>query len=222
MTTTPSAPATSVRTLLGRQPIWSRTREVYGHEYLYRSPSGRTVHVDRWSAARQDVATAAVLDLLDRHDTLGLADDLFGPLAFVNVTRSYVVGSRTLPARPGRLVVEVVESVPGDQDVLAGLLDLKAQGFQVAIDDFVATPDQLVMLPFADYVKIDVRDLDRTLGYDLVAVASEHGATLVAERVETEQLVDRCVDLGFDLLQGDALAPTAVLVHDAPLVPSQR
>ena len=41
--------------------------------------------------------------------------------AFVNVTRSFLVDDRPLPAHAGRLVLEIVESVAADDEVLAGL-----------------------------------------------------------------------------------------------------
>jgi len=105
----------------------------------------------------------------------------------------------------------VVESVIADDAVLAGLRRLRARGYRIAIDDFAAEPDQVRMIPYADYVKIDVRDMDR-IGPELVELARRHGAMLVAERVSDDETVARCRALGFELLQGDALGPAVTLV----------
>ncbi|MCL2849766.1 MAG: EAL domain-containing protein, partial [Micrococcales bacterium] len=136
-----------------------------------------------------------------------------GPLIFVNVTRSFLVHDRPLPAHLDRLVLEIVESVPGDAGVVLGLERVRAHGYRVAIDDFTASEAQLPMLPHADFVKVDCRDLVKPDGLRLVEIGREHGATLIAERVETPELVEMCVRTGFDMLQGDALGPAVTMPH---------
>jgi len=199
------SPSTPARLPIARQPIWTTDRQLYGNEFLYRSRDGLPAQVDRWRSDRQDVATASVLDVL-------FGDGPPGDLrpAFVNVTRSFIVNDRPLPAHAGRLVLEIVESVVADDAVLAGLERLRARGYKIAIDDFAAEPDQVAMLPYADYVKIDVRDFDR-VGPHIVQLARNHGALLVAERVWNDALVDECLVLGFELLQGDILGPAITL-----------
>ena len=191
---------------IARQPIWTLDGRLFGHEFLYRSRDGLPAQVDHWQSDRQDVATASVLDVL-----FGDGPPVDPTPAFVNVTRSFIVDDRPLPAHPGRLVLEVVESVIADDAVIAGLQRLRARGYRIAIDDFAAEDDQVRMIPYADYVKIDVRDMDR-IGPELVELARSHGAMLVAERVSDDEVVARCRALGFELLQGDALGPAVTLV----------
>jgi EAL and modified HD-GYP domain-containing signal transduction protein len=192
---------------IARQPIWTVTGALLGHEYLYRSRIGRPAGVDRWKADRQDVASASVLRSVFEESSA----DADGPLIFVNVTRSFLVRDRPLPAHLGRLVLEIVESVPGDPGVVLGLRRLRVRGYRIAIDDFTASPAQMPMLPYADYVKVDCRDLVKPDGLRLVEIGRQSGATLIAERVETPELVEMCVKAGFDLLQGDALGPATTL-----------
>ena len=181
------------------QPIWTTNGVLLGHEYLYRSRSGRPAGVDGWVAARQDEASASVLRSV-------FGDGVPGPamLAFVNVTRSFLVRDRPLPEHLGRLVLEVVETVPADAGVLQGLRRLRARGYRVAVDDFTASPDQLAMLPYADYVKVDCRDL-AGLPRQALEGARRFGARLVAEHVSDHAMLSYAVKLGFDFLQGDAL-----------------
>ncbi|MBU4335920.1 MAG: EAL domain-containing protein, partial [Actinobacteria bacterium] len=77
-------------------------------------------------------------------------------------------------------------------------------------DDFSATDDQIAMLPHADFVKIDCRDL-LVQGERLLEIGGRYGARLIAERVETPELVSYCAKLGFGLLQGDALGPAVTM-----------
>ena len=99
--------------------------------------------------------------------------------------------------------------------MLAGLQRLRSRGYRIALDDFAAEPDQVAMLPYADFVKIDCRDVRRQ-GSALVDLARRHGAALVAERVSTGGLVEACRRWGFDLLQGDVLGPAITLAGWSP------
>lgn len=191
---------------VARQPLWTRAGALVGHEYLYRSRLGNPAGVDRWHADRQDGASASVLrSIFEEHDR---PED--GLLVFVNITRSFLVQERPLPVDRHRLVIEIVESVPGDEGVVEGLERLHEGGQQVAIDDFTGSDDQLAMLPHADYVKIDCRDLARQ-GPELITIARGFGARVVAERVETHELLRYCLGLGFDLLQGNILGAAVTM-----------
>lgn len=205
MTASVVSPAVPSRLPIASQPIWTTDGRLFGNEFLYRSREGLPAQVDRWRSDRQDVATASVLEAL-------FAD---GPpaattYAFVNITRSFLVDDRPLPAHAGRLVLEIVESVAADAEVIAGLRRLRRRGYLIAIDDFTAEPDQVAMMSYADFVKIDCRDVRRQ-GPSLVQLARQHGARLVAERVSDSLLVEECRGWGFDLLQGDVLGPAITL-----------
>ncbi len=191
---------------VGRQGIFRTDGAVHAYEFLYRSGAYRREAVDRWPAPDQDRATAGVLAATFATDRLrSLPADV---LVFVNVTRSFLVGDLLVPAAPDRLVLEVVESVEVDDEVVAGLRRLVDQRFRIAIDDFVASEHQRALLPFADYVKLDLRDV--TDDPSLVDLARSHGATLVGEHVESAEDAHRCRELGIGLLQGDHLEPAKV------------
>lgn len=189
--------ATGARLPVARQPIWTPDGELVGHEYLYRSEAGLPVGVDGWVDEQQEGASASVLASVFQD-----GEPTGDGLVFVNVTRSFLTGGRLLPDATDRLVLEVVESVQASDEVLAGLPALRADGYRIAIDDYVATPDQVAMLPFADYVKVDLRD---HLTPSALRLARRYGALLVAEHVADRALVRQAVALGFDLLQGDVL-----------------
>lgn len=191
--------ASRVHLPVARQPIWALDGALVGHEYLYRSEAGLPVGVDGWMDEEQEGASASVLASVFDGD--GPAGDR---LVFVNVTRSFLTGERDLPGSVDRLVLEVVESVHASTAVLSGLPVLRDAGYRIALDDYVATPDQVAMLPFADYVKVDLRDMVTLTGQAL-DVARTYGASLVAEHVADDMAMRQAISLGFDLLQGDVL-----------------
>jgi len=194
---------------VARQPIWTRDGSLFAHELLYRAHDGTAVGVDRWHVSEQDRATASVLAAL-QHGASYLREGR----AFVNVTRSFIVDDLPLPPADDELVLEIVETVPADDEVIDGLGRLLEAGHHIALDDFAAEAHQVAMLPFAEYVKIDCRELVQH-GSALVDLARRDGALLVAERVSDMGLVERCLSLGFDLLQGDVLGAATTVVPTA-------
>lgn len=192
--------------LLGRQAIFDRSGRLFGYELLYRSLH-RGTRVDRWSAVEQDRATRDVVTSALRCGLDVLAGDR---PTFINATRSLLVGAMRLPVLPTQIGIEVVESVVVDDAVLAGVRRLREHGHLVAVDDFSGHPNQLPLLPHADIVKIDLRDLV-SQGPGLLDLATGHGARVVVERVETPEAFAWCLGLGFDLFQGHHFEAAAVL-----------
>lgn len=151
-------------------------------------------------AHRDERAVAS--DLRSAFRDLGAgADDM---ALFVSVGREFLAGDLPVPRAPGRVVVEVDGAHGDDSVVRDGLLRLKAMGCRVALGGFTGRRDQRALLPLADFVKIDSRDLD-VEGRPLLDLAASRGADLVAEHVDTDAAVAQCRAAGIPLLQGRAL-----------------
>jgi EAL and modified HD-GYP domain-containing signal transduction protein len=110
--------------------------------------------------------------------------------------------------------VEITGTTRIDGDVLRGVRRLREQGFRIAMAGFVSRQDQRMLLPQADFVKIDARDLDLE-GEPVVDLARSHGALLVAEFVETSAELKAGRRLGFDLYQGNLLERSLLVDRSA-------
>ncbi len=193
--------------LVARQGIFSSHGRAFAYQLSFRSPDLLTVSAGSWSAHQHERATAHVLGA-----TFGRADlehVAHGRLLFVRCPRAYLVGELPVPRRPDRLVIEVTDMTV-DPAVLAGVRRLREEGFRIAVPSFVNTADQRRLLPHADFVKIDVRDLD-VEGHPVVDVARSYGALLVAEYVENPETLRHARSLGFTLFQGNLLERAGVL-----------
>lgn len=198
--------------LVGRQGIFTRRMRPFGYEFSFRTPGSDHAAASSWGSLQHERATAHVL-----RATFGRADleqAAHGRWLFVRVPRSYLVGDLPLPARPDRLVIEVADHVDISPEVLAGVRRLRERGYRIAIPGFVSRPGQRLLLPHADFVKIDVRDLD-VEGQPVVELARAYGALLVAEFVEEHWLLSHSRELGFDLFQGNLLERTTVVDRSA-------
>lgn len=181
--------------LLARQPIFDRDLTIYAYELLFR-------HVD---AARSldalggDVASSEVL--LNVFTELPVDEVLQGKKAFVNFTRKLLIEPPAFAAAHS-LTVEILETVKPDPDVLRAIRQLKDQGYQIALDDFVYSPEHQGLVDLADIIKIDVLHTGRdALSTQLQALKGFSGQ-LLAEKVETHDMFSYCRELGFDYFQG--------------------
>ncbi len=146
-----------------------------------------------------DVLVRAGLDL-------GLEALVGSKLAFVNATRPFLIGEQTIPLPPSQTVVEVLEDVAHDEQVVEGCRRLAERGYQIALDDYVWVEGDEPLLEIANIVKIDVLALSSEDLTASVERCGNAGVKLLAEKVETAEMFERCQDLGFDLFQGYLLS----------------
>jgi EAL and modified HD-GYP domain-containing signal transduction protein len=140
------------------------------------------------------IANAALEIGLDR-----LAGDL--PV-HINFPRELLITEALLPLQPERVVIEVLEDVPAEPAVLAGIERLRARGHRIALDDYSPRRSDRALLDVADIVKLCIAqvvgdELSRT-----VREMKDRGLTLIAEEVETVEQFEHCIALGFDGFQG--------------------
>ena len=180
---------------LARQPIYDRKLDVYAYELLYRA-------ADEADAPEGlgDHATYTVL--MNALTEIGL-DELVGPhYAFINLTRGFVVGDNPLPFSGNKIVVEVLEDIASDEEVVAGIKRLSAQGHMIALDDFIYDESLRELVELSDLIKIDLLALTREQLVEHVHLLKGFGVKLLAEKVETQEEFELCKQLGFDYFQG--------------------
>ncbi|NOZ05950.1 MAG: HDOD domain-containing protein [Chloroflexi bacterium] len=189
---------------VGRQPIFNRRLNVVGYELLFRKFGASEANV-----VDGDLATSQVI--LNTFMEIGL-DRLVGDgLAFINLTRRFLIEESRLPAMPGRVVLEVLEDIEVDEALVKALRRLSRQGYQIALDDVVHPEDVSPLLEIADIVKVDLLAVDRDCLEEYVATLRAYNVRLLAEKVETYEDIELCQDLGFGYFQGFFLSRPKVV-----------
>jgi len=122
--------------------------------------------------------------------------------AFINLTRSFVTSNAPLPFRKNRVVLEVLEDIHPDAEVIAGVRNLAAQGYSMALDDFVYDDILKPLIELAQFVKIDLMALSREQLNEHVRLLRSYNVKLLAEKIETQEEFEHCKSLGFDYFQG--------------------
>jgi EAL and modified HD-GYP domain-containing signal transduction protein len=189
---------------LARQPILGRDQHLVAFELLFRTAGSTEANVTDDAAA-----TAAVISHASQ---LGM-DQVVGPqLAFVNVNAVALMSDyvRFLPA--DKVILEILETVKATPELLARVAELKALGFKFALDDVVTeSEDVRKLVELVDVIKIDVKAVDPGRLAGLTQALQRANKKLLAEKVETVEEFQLCLELGFEYFQGFYFARPAIL-----------
>lgn len=191
--------------LIARQPIFDRRMRVYGYEILYRdNPEG-------WDAVtfEGDRATSSVLmDMFTFQDL----DRLVGPhQAFINLTQTFLQDPSILPLSKDRLVLEVLEDIPVTDELIIAVRQLAADGYTIALDDFILDERTLPLAELAHVIKIDIQQLTEDQLSDHVRRLKRYPARLLAEKVEDHDELELCKSQGFHYFQGFFLSRPRII-----------
>jgi c-di-GMP-related signal transduction protein len=182
--------------LVARQAIFDRDRRVHGYELLFRSAAGQ----NEFDGTEGGLATRQVLanSLL----VIGLENLVGSKKAFVNFGRGPLLQGWHSALPPENTVIELLENVEVDDEVLEACRELRRQGYQLALDDFVFRAGCERLLDVADLVKIEIQSMPRPEQKVLVRSYRARGLQTLAEKVETHEQFEWARDAGYDLFQG--------------------
>ena len=189
---------------IGRQPIYDRKLGVYAYELLFRAASDNSAKFTDGDQATSDVIVNTFLEI-------GLDNIVGDRLAFINLTRAFFVGEHTISLPRDRVVLELLEDIEADEEVVNSVKRLSEQGYSIALDDFIYHESLQPLVQLADIVKIDIMAMGRDEIREHVEALRQHPLRLVAEKVETQEEHDYCMELGFDYFQGYFLAQPKVI-----------
>jgi EAL and modified HD-GYP domain-containing signal transduction protein len=210
---------------LGRQPVLDRNQALFGYELLFRSTPLGQANIGAGTPAAPTPGLSATATVIAHAAQLGLARAIGDAHCFLNVDAD-VLGSDIYAFLPReRTVLELAPSVVPDDAVLARMAELAGHGFQFALDGVGGASandaERLQkLLPLARFVKLDVRNNAQPALSGLVARLHGMNKTVVADKVETRDEYQACMDLGVDYFQGYYFARPSVL-GGRKLSPSQ-
>jgi c-di-GMP-related signal transduction protein len=194
---------------VARQPILTVDEKVFGYELLFRDGVEDFFrHDDPDQASRSTLNTAMLLGL----DVL-----CDGHRAFVNCTRDILLKDYITLLPSEKAVVEVLESVPADDLVVAACRRLKESGYTIALDDFAVNDPREALTDLADIIKVDIR---ATSAADAAAMVKRYGpwrCRMLAEKVETREEFLAAKKAGFLYFQGYFFRrPEILTAHEIP------
>ena len=198
---------------LGRQPVIDRQQALFGYELLFRNAISGPLD------ATAGLATTAAV--IANTAQLGLDKVIGDARGFISVDADVLASDIFAFLPRERVILQLVGTVKATDAVLARMAELTNHGFRFCAAGIAAdTPNVQRLLPLVDYVKLDINDMPQATLARLAPLWRSAGKQLIAEKVETREEYQRCMDLGFDYFQGFHFARPAV-IGGRKLSPSQ-
>jgi c-di-GMP-related signal transduction protein len=162
-------------------------------------------------------AEAAARSTVDHSMVIGFDVLCGGRRAFINCTRDVLLKDYITLLPSGQTVVEVLESVPPDDLVIAACQRLKASGYLIALDDFVADDPREALTELADIIKVDMK---LTTAAERAVMVKQYGpwrSRMLAEKVETREEFVEARNMGYVYFQGYFFErPEVLTTHSIP------
>ena len=177
-----------------RQPILTADQQVYGYELLFRDSLENS-----FTSSDPDAASRS---LLDSSILMGLDVLCDGRRAFINCTRDLLLRGYITLLPPNQTAVEILETVPPDELVIATCKRLKDSGYMIALDDFAVDDPREPLADLADVIKIDMRVTPIEACVGIVKRYASPRRRLLAEKTETQEEFQAARKAGFSYFQG--------------------
>jgi c-di-GMP-related signal transduction protein len=180
---------------LARQPIFTRSKEIYAYELLFRGGMQNS-----FPGIDGNSATSRLLS--NTFFTTGVEQITSGKKAFINFTRELLVLKIPLMFPSPITTIEVLEDVKPDTQVIESCAAFSRQGYVIALDDFEYIPALEPLIDLADIIKIDFMKNTKQQIEDYCRHFLSKGKKLLAEKVETSQEFEDALKKGFTYFQG--------------------
>ena len=190
---------------IGRQAILDQQQKVYAYEILFRSGLKNAFDPTLdGNVATQSVMVGAMLEF-------GLKKLVSDKKAFINFTEQNLLNRAPKLLPPENVVVEILENVQPTSEIVEAVRELKAEGYKIALDDFVLLPGYEPLIEMADIIKVDFRiTTDPEERQKLREILPSH-VRLLAEKIETEEEFHQAMAFGYVLFQGYFFCKPAIL-----------
>lgn len=187
---------TSQHSIIGRQPIVNSQQQIIGYEFFFRNDNNGSN-----APFEEDIQTCAkilstTIDEMQDNWLLGQQ------LAFINVDH-VMLNSVFLELMPAeKTVLEVVHTVDVTPEIITRCRELKTNKFKIALDNPQHHPQLEALIPYADYIKLDMREVEIGQATLWLKKYQSTGCKLIAEKVEQNAQFSSLLEAGFQFFQG--------------------
>jgi len=180
---------------IARQPVFDKHLNVFGYELLYRKNQE-----NRFLETDADEASSNVI--INAFNILGIDKLTGGNRAFVNFTGNLLKQRVATLFPKDELVVEILETVQPTEETIRACLELKQQGYLLALDDFVNAPIFKPFVDLADIIKVDFTLSPEWERKSIVRQLGNGRIRFLAEKIETQEEFEKAKAWGYSFFQG--------------------
>lgn len=188
------------------QPILSKAQNRVAAELMYQSTDMLATEVIEPEEATARAILNAILHAGPERSRF-----------FVAIGKELLMSDMLTLLPRGQTTLEIRETASTGSATVERCGNLKAKGYQIALDDFVMFTDEYApLLDIADIVKIDLSLTERNRLPLLIGRLRKWRVKLLAKKVESAEDFACCQQLGFDLFQGYFFAKPTIIIGRRP------
>ncbi|MCG7344344.1 HDOD domain-containing protein [Sporosarcina sp. ACRSL] len=188
-----------VHIFVGRQPILDSEGRIYGYELLYRNS-------ERNSFPNIDPEQATIQLLVNTFLSIGVDQISGNSKSFINFSGDLLIKDIFSSLKPEYVVIEILEDVEITPTLISRIKEIKQDGFQLALDDFILQDQYALhneLFDLIDYVKVDFLNVDEEGRKTIERFIKKYPhIKMLAEKIETEEQFQQAKISGYDLFQG--------------------
>lgn len=180
---------------LARQPIFNRKKEVVAYELLFRSSESNA-----FDGSDSTIATLQVIK--NSFSLFGLESIVGDKKAFLNFDENLLKSGLVEIFKTEFVVIEILETVELTEEVVVSIKNIKAKGYEIALDDFEYDDKYASVMDYIDYIKVDfvnTKGIDRK---NVISNLNNSKLKFLAEKVETEEEFNYALECGYSYFQG--------------------
>lgn len=181
---------------VARQPIFDRDYNVVAYELLYRNSKENSFD----GSISDNVATSLLL--MNSYYSFGIENLVGESKAFINFDKHLIEMGVPELLNSERVTVEILETVKPGVKFIKKVKKLKSMGYTIAVDDYVSDYQYDNIIDLVDLVKVDFSLCSRDEIEQIVIDLKAKGKEILAEKVETKEVYDWAMAIGFDYFQG--------------------
>ncbi|MCL2125307.1 MAG: HDOD domain-containing protein [Oscillospiraceae bacterium] len=181
---------------IARQPILNKEKKIFAYELLFRSSAADKTFMD----TDADQATSRVI--MESFFNKGVDSITGGKPAFINFTSRLLLENTATLFPKDQLIIEILETVEPTPEIIVACRSLQKKGYKLALDDFVYSPELDPLVKMSKIIKFDfLSNTPREIACMMKSMDLK-GKWLLAEKIETIEMFNLAVAMGFTLFQG--------------------
>lgn len=182
---------------LAKQPILDRNKDLVAYELFFRANDQDE------SAGFENGLSATANVIVNAYGNLGIQNVLGQQRGFININKELIKSDLVSLLPNKHVVLEISSSEEIDEEFITLCTELKKSGYQFALAGVTAINENMRrILPLVNIVKIDVSGLSKEALTNLVNQMKPWPVLLLAEKVESHELANQCMGIGFEMFQG--------------------
>jgi c-di-GMP phosphodiesterase len=139
-------------------------------------------------------------------------------IVLINVDEEFLLSGLVDILDKSKFMLEILETTDLSDKVVSKIRSYQRQGYKIAIDDFDCSFEMIKkftpIFKYINLIKIDIQAAQPDNLKNVVIKMKAKGLKLLAEKVETKEEYQMCLEMGFDLFQGYYLdKPQSVEIH---------